>query len=119
MRKKQIILIIISILILLWLWIRYYDDTRCKSIQRRCTMYDLTTIENEEDLEFYRWLNEKCAGKCWIQKIKLDIKKRRCRYQYKKYIEHSKNRKYFKADIYNPCPELYTLPELNNWVKGK
>ena len=42
-----------------------------------------------------------------------------CRYQYKKYIERSKNRKYFKADTYNPCPELYTLPELNNWLKNK
>lgn len=45
--------------------------------------------------------------KCW------------CRYQYKKHVEKSKDRRYFQADKYNPCPELYTLPELNAWLKGK
>ena len=79
-------------------------------------MYDLSTIENIEDIDFYRWLNEKCAGRCWTDTIKLKIKKRHCRYQYKQYVEHTKDRRYFKPDTYNPCPELYTLPELNAWL---
>ena len=82
-------------------------------------MYDLSEIENPEDIEFYRWLNEKCAGKCWIAEFELKLKKAWCRYQYKNYKERTKDRRYFMPDTYNPCPELYTLPELNAWLRGE
>ena len=72
-----------------------------------------------EDLEFYRWLNEKCAGKCWTAEFELKRKKALCRFKYKRHVEASKDRVYFKPDTYNPCPELYTLPELNAWLRGE
>ena len=80
-------------------------------------MYDLSEIENVEDLEFYRSLNEKCAGKCGTAELELKWEKWLCRYKYKKHVEKSKDRRYFQADTYNPCPELYTLPELNAWLR--
>ena len=79
-------------------------------------MYDLSTIENVEDIDFYRWLNEKCVGKCWTALLKLKVDKLLCRLKYKWYIEKTKNRKYSQVDTYNPCPELYTLAELNHWL---
>ena len=82
-------------------------------------MYDLSEIENEEDLEFYRSLNEKCAGKCWTAEFELKRKKALCRFKYKRHVEASKDRVYFMPDTYNPCPELYTLPELNAWLRGE
>ena len=82
-------------------------------------MYDLSEIENVEDLEFYRWLNEKCAGKCGTAELELKWKKWRCRFKYKRHVEASKNRVYFNPDTYNPCPELYILPELNAWLRGE
>ena len=112
-KRKWIILIIVWVLLLILAYAIYWDQTRCYKIQRRCTMYDLSTIENEEDISFYRWLNEKCAGKCWTAKIKLNIEKWWCRYQFKQYKERIKDRRYFQMDKYNPCPDLYTLPELN------
>ena len=116
MKKKTIIIVIIvCFLILLGLFI-YRDQTRCYEIQRRCIMYDLSTIENVEDIDLYRSLNDKCAGKCWTAKLKLDFDKRLCRFRYKQYKERTKNRRYFKADTYNPCPELYTLAELNYYL---
>lgn len=80
-------------------------------------MYDLSEIKNVEDIEFYRWLNEKCAGKCWTARLKLNLKKKLCRYQYKQYKERTKDRRYFRPDTYNPCPELYTLQELNDRIR--
>jgi len=55
-------------------------------------------------------------GKCGTAKLRLNVKKRWCRYQYKKHVEKTKDRRYFQADTYNPCPELYTIPELNAWL---
>jgi len=118
-KKKRIILIALLLFILLLAGFIYWDQTRCYKIQRRCTPYDLTTIENVEDIDFFRWLNEKCAGKCWTAKLKLNIEKRWCRHQYKQYKERTKDRRYFRPDTYNPCPELYSLPELNAWLRGE
>ena len=42
-----------------------------------------------------------------------------CRYKFKRHVEASKDRVYFRPDIYNPCPELYTIPELNDWLRGE
>jgi hypothetical protein len=65
MKKKQTILIMaILLFVLLLAGFVYWDQTRCYKIQRRCTMYDLSEIENVEDIDLYRSLNEKCAGKC-------------------------------------------------------
>ena len=116
-KKKWIILIVILLIVLLLVSFIYRDQTRCYKIQWRCTMYDLTTIENVEDIDLYRSLNEKCAGKCWTAKLKLDIQKWWCKQQYKQHKERAKDRRYFKPDTYNPCPELYTLPELNAFLK--
>ena len=116
MKKWIKISIVVVCVLLLWAWFIYWDQTRCHKIQRRCTMYDLSTIENVDDIEFYRWLNEKCAGKCWTAALKLKFDKRWCRYQFKQYKERTKDRRYFRPDTYNPCPELYTLPELNKWL---
>ena len=117
MHKKKYI-ILIPLWILLLIISRYFwDNLYCTNIQRRCTMYDLSEFDNEEDIDFYRWLNEKCASwgrECWTKRIKLSIEKRRCRYQYKKHVERSKDRKTFAPDTYNPCPEFYTIKELNN-----
>ena len=55
-------------------------------------------------------------GKCWTAKIKLEFDKRLCKYKYKQYREHTKDRRYFRPDTYNPCPELYTLKELNEYL---
>ena len=82
-------------------------------------MYDLTEFVFVEDLEFYRSLNEKCAGRCWTAELELKRKKALCRFKYKRHVEASKDRVYFKPDTYNPCPELYTLPELNAWLRGE
>jgi hypothetical protein len=82
-------------------------------------MYDLSEIENVEDIEFYRSLNEKCAGKCGTAEFELKLKKALCRFKYKRHVEASKDRIYFQADKYNPCPELYTIPELNAWLRGE
>ena len=119
MTKKKRIILIISILLfdLLLAGFIYWDQTRCYAIQRRCTPYDLTKVENIEDIDFFRWLNEKCAGKCWTAKVKLDIEKWWCRHEYKHYKKKTKDRRYFKADTYNPCPELYTIPELNMFLE--
>lgn len=114
--KKWITISIIVVVTLIIAWLFFMEFT-CRNTQRRCTMYDLTTIENEEDIDFYRSLNDKCAGKCWIKKVKLSIDKWWCRQQYKQYKERTKDRRYFKADIYNPCPEFYTLKELNSFLK--
>lgn len=105
------------VLVLIWAYFIYWDQTRCYEIQSRCTPYDLTTVENTEDIDFYRWLNEKCIGKCWTAKLKLNVKKLWCRYQYKQYKERTNDRRYFRPDTYNPCPYLYTLPELNAFLK--
>ena len=120
-KTKWTILTIIWILILILIWFIYRDITRCYEIQwkRNCKPYDLTTIENEEYIDFYHWLNEKCLGKCGTAKLKLKFDKRLCRYKYKRHVEASKDRVYFRADTYNPCPELYTIPELNEWMKGE
>jgi hypothetical protein len=40
-----------------------------------------------------------------------------CRYQYKQHLQRTKDRVYFRPDTYNPCPELYTLPELNGYIQ--
>ena len=118
MKKWIIIVIVVLCVLLLWAWFIYWDQTRCYEIQKRCsTIYDLSTIENLEDIDFYRWLNEKCLGKCWTPALRLKFRKRWCRYQYKEYKERTKDRRYFRLDTYNPCPELYTLPELNNWLR--
>ena len=118
MKKWIKISIVVVCILLLWAWFIYWDQTRCYEIQKRCsTIYDLSTIENLEDIDFYRWLNEKCLGKCWTPALRLKFRKRWCRYQYKEYKERTKDRRYFKPDTYNPCPELYTLPELNNWLR--
>ena len=115
--KKWIKIIIIVCFLMLLGWFIYRDQTRCYEIQKRCsTIYDLTTIENLEDVDFYRWLNEKCLGKCWTAKVKLEFNKRLCRYKYKQYKEDTKDRRYFRPDTYNPCPELYTLRELNEFI---
>ena len=82
-------------------------------------MYDLSEFVLVEDIEFYRWLNEKCAGKCWTAKLELERKKALCRFKYKRHVEASKDRRYFRPDTYNPCPELYTLWELNAWLRGE
>ena len=42
-------------------------------------MYDLSELDNEEDIEFYSSLNKKCAywgRNCLTDKIKTSIKKR-------------------------------------------
>ena len=116
-KKKRTILIIVCILIVLWGYFIYRDQTRCYEIQNRCTPYDLSTVENIEYLDFYHWLNDKCMWKCWTAKLKLNLKKRWCRYQYKQHKEHTKDRRYISPDTYNPCPYLYTLLELNEWLK--
>ena len=111
----KIAIIVVWVLVLLG-WFIYRDQTRCYEIQKRCiNIYDLSTVENEDDIDFYRWLNEKCMGKCWTAKIKLNIKKWWCVQQYKDYKERTKDRRYFRPDTYNPCPELYTLRELNEF----
>ena len=116
-KKKRIILLTITILLLIMLvYLIYWDQTRCYKIQRRCTIIDLSKIENTEEIDFYRWLNEKCMGKCWTALMKLKLEKRWCRYQYKQHINRSKNRKTFNIDTYNPCPELYTIKELNKFI---
>lgn len=53
-KKKRIILIALLLFILLLAGFIYWDQTRCYKIQRRCTPYDLTTIENVEDIDFFR-----------------------------------------------------------------
>ena len=58
-------------------------------------------------------------GKCGTAKLRLNLKKWLCRYRYKKHVEETKDRRYFQIDRYNPCPELYTLPELNVWLRGE
>ena len=94
------------------------DHFYCNEIERRCKIYDLSTIENEEDIDFYRSLNEKCAGKCWTALLRLKVEKRLCRYKYKKHVERSKDWKTLVPDTYNPCPELYTIKELNKRLKN-
>lgn len=116
MKKKTIMIVIIVWFFTLLGWFIYRDQTRCYEIQKRCNPYDLTEIENSEDIDFYRGLNEKCMGKCWTAKLKLKFNRRLCRYKYKQYKERTKNRRYFKVDTYNPCPELYTLAELNYFL---
>lgn len=118
--SKKIVWIVGWVLALLIIdYFIYWDQTRCYEIQSRCTPYDLTTVENLDDIDFYRWLNEKCMGKCGTAKLKLNLQKKWCRHQFKQYKESTKDRRYFKADTYNPCPELYTLSELNFWLSGK
>lgn len=83
-------------------------------------MYDLSEFDNEEDLAFYRSLNEKCASgwrECWTKRIKTSIKKRYCRYKFKQHKKRSKNRKTLLPDTYNPCPDLYSIKELNEWIE--
>ena len=113
----KILIILVWVLILLG-WFIYWDQTRCYEIQTRCKPIDLSAVYDSEDLEFYHSLNDKCMGKCWTAKIKLNIKKWWCRQQYKDYKERTKDRRYFRPDTYNPCPELYTLPELNSFLKN-
>ena len=121
-KKKLIISITIISLLIVWWFVQFiWENFYCTNIQRRCTMYDLSEFENEEDIEFYSSLNKKCASggkECWFKRAKTYIKKWRCRYQYKEYLEKSKNRRYFKADTYNPCPDLYSLKELNDWFRS-
>lgn len=115
--KKWITILIIVIWVLVLLgWFIYRDQTHCYEIQTRCKPINLSEVE-VDDLDFYRSLNEKCMGKCWTAKVKLNIKKRWCRRQYKEYKQRTKDRRYLRPDTYNPCPELYTLPELNSFLK--
>ena len=116
MKKWIIITIIFISVISLLSWFIYWDQTRCYKIKKRCTPVDLSKVEDIEDIDFYRSLNEKCIGKCWTAKIKLEFDKRLCKYKYKQYREHTKDRRYFRPDTYNPCPELYTLKELNEYL---
>ena len=117
-KKKTSILIIVIVFVSILAYAIYWDQTRCYEVQSRCNPYDLTKVTNSDDIEFFRWLNEKCMGKCWTAKLRLNVKKRLCRQKYKQYVEKTKDRRYFKVDTYNPCPELYTLPELNKWLRS-
>jgi hypothetical protein len=120
MKKIKLIFLVIGWLFVIFAFAWYLlDNVYCSRIQRRCTMYDLSTIDNVQDIEFYRSLNEKCSswGKwCLTRRVKLSFNKWLCRHQYYQHVERSKNRKYFKPDTYNPCPELYTLRELNEFL---
>ncbi len=118
-KKKRIILICLLGILYVWGYFIYRDQTRCYEIQNRCTPYDLSTIENVEYVDFYHWLNDKCMWKCWTAKLKLKFDKWLCKYKYKLHIERSKDSQYFKRDTHNPCPYLYTISELNEWLKIK
>lgn len=117
--KKCFKILILSVSILLVALLLFFLFFWCEKVQRRCTMYDLDEIDNLEDIAFYRWLNEKCASgrQCWYKKLELDLKKLICRYQFKGHVERSKDLETLLPDTYNPCPELYTLEELNDWIE--
>ena len=74
MKKKRFLIIILIILLLVVWWYYIWSKFFCVSEVRRCIMYDLTDIDNEEDLEFYKSLNDKCAGKENICSFKSLIK---------------------------------------------
>ena len=82
-------------------------------------MHDLSEFEDEEDIAYYSSLNEKCASwgeECWFNRIKISFDKFFCRYKFKQHVEHYKNLRLSDVDTYNPCPNLYTIKELNDWL---
>ena len=53
MKKVKLIFLIIGWLFVIFAVAWYLlDNVYCSRIQRRCTMYDLSAIDNEQDIEF-------------------------------------------------------------------